>query len=278
MDNWIDYFNYLCEIAPNDIYMSHFSKSLISMCQNDSKKYANLEMQIGPVCHAEPDKIYQILKLFEVLVDNFDGLVAMKYQLMKRLSEAIKIDKSMTCLNLADMHITEDELSLILDALNVNPNIHILVLDYNDLDFTCRECKILSDFIKINKSIKYLGLNSTRIPDRGLKLICEALKVNTTLKMIGLSDNFIEDKGCGYISDMLDHNKSLVKLLFDNSNISAKGISEIAKSLKNNRSLRMIEIPHVECKDFMDMLKENTTLRQVRTMNVDRWLRLYQPA
>ena len=213
LDNWIDYFNYLCEIAPtNDIYMSRSSKSLISMCQNDSKKYDELKMQIGPVCHAEPDKIYQILTLFNVLGVSSD-LADVRYQIMKRLSEAIKTDESMTCLNLADMHITDDELSLILDALNVNPKIHILVLDYNNLDFTCRECKILSDFIKINKSIKYLGLNSTRIQDKGLKLICEALKVNNTLKIIGLSDNFIEDEGCGYISDMLDHNKILVESL-----------------------------------------------------------------
>ena len=34
------------------------------------------------------------------------------------------------------------------------------------------------------------------------------------------------------------------------------------------RSLRIIEIPHIECKDFTDILKENNTLRRVRSVNV----------
>ena len=184
---------------------------------------------------------------------------------MKRFSEAIKTeDELITFLILRDRHITADELSLILDALNVNKNIHLLVLCTNDLDYTGRECKILSDFIRINRSIKKIDLSSTRIQDSGLKSICEALKVNTTLKIVGLGDNFIGDEGCSYISDMLEHNKTLVGLsLEDNSNITHKGISEIAKSLRNNRSLKMITLPQVECKDFMDMLKENTALRVV---------------
>lgn len=107
-----------------------------------------------------------------------------------------------------------NELKNILDSLNTN--IIYICLTGCLLDF--KQICILSDFIKINITVKSLVLNKMNIDHISIKIISDAFKINNTIEKLYLFNNNI-GSGVKYIIDMLKINTSIKKLYLSQNNI-----------------------------------------------------------
>ena len=111
------------------------------------------------------------------------------------------------------------------DALKVNTTLTSIDLSGNNIQ--AAGALSLADALKVNTTLTSIDLRDNNIQAAGALSLAEALKVNTTLTSIDLGSNNIEDAGALSLTQALLINPCLLKL---------KGVDspEIAKTIKRN--------------------------------------------
>ena len=79
-----------------------------------------------------------------------------------------------------------------------------------------------------------LDLSHNKISDEGAKTLSEALKVNTALQWLGLDYNNISDEGAKALTESLKVNKALQESYLHSNNISDAVKQQIVRELKKN--------------------------------------------
>ena len=153
------------------------------------------------------------------------------------LSECLKEDDTLLELNMSKNQIMRGREKKIIEAIKVNKTLLKL-----DASFTkiCDE-DYISDYLKINKSLKELNMSGNMITSNGAKEIATAIRVNTTLKKLDLSCNKISDDGVGFISDGLKNNNSLQELNISRNEITSEGAQYIAEAIQVNTTQEITE-------------------------------------
>jgi hypothetical protein len=59
--------------------------------------------------------------------------------------------------------------------------------------------EILTEVLKLNKTVEKIDLNSNHITDLGINHLGMTLKVNNRLKLVKLSFNSLKDKSCEFL-------------------------------------------------------------------------------
>ena len=147
----------------------------------------------------------------------------------KVLIEGLKLNKSITALDLSDNKICSHAAPKFAELLKINSSLTKLNISNNNLlDVGC-----IIESLKINSSLIHLNLSRTLINPEGILKISEVLKINTTLKILKVNDCGINDKESDKIAESLKTNCSLRELhIHSNRNITFNGYSNLEASLK----------------------------------------------
>ena len=148
------------------------------------------------------------------------------------LSKALKVNSSLTNLNLSWNCITDSGASTLSQALKTNSTLTILDLSSNRIGESGVAC--LSGALKVNSTLASLRLGNNDLSDPGAASLSEALKVNSTLVSLDLSSNKISDPGAVSLSRALAANASLTDLNLRDNWISATGAASLFHALTLN--------------------------------------------
>ena len=113
-------------------------------------------------------------------------------------------------------------------------------LDLSHNKISDEGAKALSEALKVNTALQWLGLDYNNISDEGAKALAEVLKVNTALQRLDLNSNKISDEGAKALAEALKVNSALHRLDLRLNNISDEGAKALAEALKVNTALQKL--------------------------------------
>ena len=183
---------------------------------------------------------------------------------LKHLSETLKKNSSITSLDLSCNNIDAKGIECLSEALNTNNTITMLNLHNNNISNKGISC--LSGVLKTNSSITSIDLYKNNISD--IEHLSELLKKNSSITSIDLSGNNIDAKGLEHLSEALKINNTLTSINLYNNNINAKGLEHLSELLKKNSSITSIDLSgnNIEAKGLehlSEALKINNTLTSI---------------
>lgn len=68
---------------------------------------------------------------------------------------------------------------------------------------------VLGHRLRVNRTLKYLGLSNNKLPITGLKLLCEGLASNDTLETLILRNSGIDDDCIEVLAELFQKNTPL---------------------------------------------------------------------
>ena len=136
-----------------------------------------------------------------------------------------------------NININYDIVIAIAAILQINSPIILksLELDENNINNYC--IKILTEALKINRTLILLGLDNNNIGDEGAKALAEALKQNSTLENLYINRNNISDEGAIALAKALRDNITLKKLYMNRNKIGNKGAKALAIALTKSKEI-----------------------------------------
>lgn len=161
---------------------------------------------------------------------------------------------------------------------------HMAVLLKINTTLTCVElmgcsidddsCESIGTVLQSNTHIVMLNLSVNRIGSAGCKHIATALENNHTLKQLDLTSNRIGDEGCIQLAATITHNNTLARLRLSDNNIGNTAARAMSAALKINFSLMdLIILPNSISADdqyvLYFQLSRNTTIRIDRISRYD---------
>ena len=227
-------------------------KFLLEAIKECKRKEDDLHLQLAMLFGCNLDEFY-IDFFFEFLGE---GLTAI-------LSEVIKVNETVTCLNLPGNGICDAGATSIAEAIKVNKTL----TDLNLFGYGISDAGVssIAEAIKINKTLTDLNLSDNGVSDAGATSIAEAIEVNKTLTHLRLSDNGISDAGVTSIVEAIKVNKTLTSLDLSGNGISNAGATSIAEAIEVNKTLTDLDLSENGISDagatsIVEAIKVNETL------------------
>ncbi|KJE97322.1 hypothetical protein CAOG_07749 [Capsaspora owczarzaki ATCC 30864] len=126
----------------------------------------------------------------------------------------------------------------------------------------------IAEVLKVNTTLKALGLAKNQIGEAGAQAIAEALEVNTTMTSLSLNENRIGEAGAQAIADALKVNTTLTDLVLAKNPIGDVAVQAIAEALEVNTTLTELylwenQITCTGAQALAEALKANTTLTEL---------------
>ena len=226
-------------------------KFLLEAIKECERKEDDLHLQLAMLFGCNLDEFY--IDFFECLDE---GLTAI-------LSEVIKVNETVICLNLPGNGICDAGATSIAEAIKVNKTLTDLNLCGNGISYA--GVSSIAEAIKVNKTLTDLNLSDNGVSDAGAASIAEAIKVNKTLTHLRLSDNGISDAGVTSIVEAIKVNKTLTSLDLSGNGISDAGATSIAEAIKVNKTLTDLDLSENGISDagatsIVEAIKVNETL------------------
>ena len=227
-------------------------KFLLEAIKECKRKEDDLHLQLAMLFGCNLDEFY-IDFFFEFLGE---GLTAI-------LSEVIKVNETVTCLNLPGNGICDAGATPIAEAIKVNKTLTDLNLFGNGISDA--GVSSIAEAIKVNQTLTDLNLSDNGVSDAGATSIAEAIEVNKTLTHLRLSDNGISDAGVTSIVEAIKVNKTLTSLDLSGNGISDAGATSIAEAIKVNKTLTDLDLSENGISDagatsIVEAIKVNETL------------------
>ena len=179
------------------------------------------------------------------------------------LSEALRVNTCLTSLDLSYSSIHADGAHSLSEALRVNTSLTSLDLCYNSIDADAAHS--LSETLRVNTSLTSLGLNMNSIGNEGAHSLSEALRVNTSLTSLDLGMNSIGNEGASSLSEALRVNTSLTSLDLYKNSVGNEGAHSLSEALRVNTSLTSLRLSYNFIGDkgahsLSEALRVNTSL------------------
>ena len=233
-------------------------KFLLEAIKECKRKEDDLHLQLAMLFGCNLDEFY-IDFFFEFLGE---GLTAI-------LSEVIKVNETVTCLNLPGNGICDAGATSIAEAIKVNKTLTDLYLSENGVSDA--GAASIAEAIKVNKTLTNLDLSGNGISDAGATSIAEAIKVNKTLTDLDLSENGISDAGATSIVEAIKVNETLTNLDLSCTGICDAGATSIAEAIKVNKTLAYLTLAFNDISDagatsIAEAIKVNKTLTNLRLL------------
>ena len=148
----------------------------------------------------------------------------------------------------------------------------IRILNLSENNITIEGVKIISDFLKINKTLQKLNLshnNQNHFKAEGVKYIIEALIESPNIKWINLS--YMQLTGCGeYIGKFISGNNSIENIILRSVQLNAIDFKNIFDNIKNHKVIKLIDISMNDMggdksiQYIADGIKENKSLNSLK--------------
>ena len=182
------------------------------------------------------------------------------------LTEAVKVNTTLTVLNLMGINCGDAGAASLAEAMKVNTTLTQLDLSYNNIGDA--GAASLAEAIKVNTTLTKLDLLDNNIGDAGAASLAEAMKVSSTLTKLDLLDNNIGDAGAASFAEAMKVNTTLTKLDLSYNNIGDAGAASLAEVMKINTTLSELDlldnnIGDAGASSLAEAMKLNTTLTQL---------------
>ena len=259
-------------------------KFLLEAIKECERKEDDLHLQLAMLFGCNLDEFY-IDFIFEFLDE---GLTAILFEVIKvnetvtilnlpgngicdagatSIAEAIKVNKTLTNLNLSGNGISDAGATSIAEAIKVNKTLTDLNLSDNGVSDD--GATSIAEAIKVNRTLTDLRLSGNGVSDAGVTSIVEAIKVNKTLTNLDLSGNGISDAGATSIAEAIKVNKTLTNLNLSGNGISDAGATSIAEAIKVNKTLTNLDLSGNGISDagatsIAEAIKVNKTLTNLK--------------
>ncbi|WP_316354213.1 leucine-rich repeat domain-containing protein [Candidatus Trichorickettsia mobilis] len=191
-------------------------------------------------------------------------LIPMGIVEVQRLLAAIKLNGTITSLNLWANNIGKDGAKLIFEAL---PNLSITAIAISENQIGDTGAGFLADTLeKAESPVTFVRLWGNDIGNLGVKLLAQPLmQLGCKIKCLDLSYNGIGDLGADYIAAVLFANSSIELIDLSGNLIGNLGALTIAKAIASNNSLISLnlhnnQITAIGAEPFTIALHKNTTL------------------
>jgi Ran GTPase-activating protein (RanGAP) involved in mRNA processing and transport len=156
------------------------------------------------------------------------------------LCDALKINKTLTRLNLNGNRIGPQNTSKILDALQHNNT--MTELNFWDNDLNSGIAPSIACLLEINESLTELDLPNAHLTDLSCQIIAPALMKNRTITSLNLFMNNIGSEGSKALAEGLKFNKVLIRINLKNCQISDEGCIYLGEAIKTNQCLLHLDI------------------------------------
>ena len=187
------------------------------------------------ILYAELAQLFgKSLELVDLNLENFFP------PLFPALVLALRVNTSLTSLDLRDNSIDDEGASSLSEALRVNTSLTSLYLSHNY--FEHEGARSLSEALRVNTSLTSLDLSVNSIGAEGASSLSEALRVNTSLTSLDLSVNSIGDEGASSLSEALRMNTCLTSLHLSVNSIGDEGASSLSEALRMNTCLTSLHL------------------------------------
>ncbi|XP_014649689.1 PREDICTED: NACHT, LRR and PYD domains-containing protein 2 [Ceratotherium simum simum] len=182
------------------------------------------------------------------------------------LSSSLKINQSLTCLNLTANELLDEDAKLLYLTLR-HPKCFLQRLSLENCHLTEAYCKELSSALIVNQRLTHLCLAKNALGDDGVELLCEGLSYpECQLQTLVLWYCNITSEGCNHLSTLLQQNSSLTHLDLGLNHIGIIGLKFLCEALKkplcNLRCLWLwgCAITPFSCEDLSSALSSNQNL------------------
>ncbi|XP_067050400.1 NLR family CARD domain-containing protein 3-like isoform X2 [Acropora muricata] len=184
-------------------------------------------------------------------------------QSLSTLCLALRVNTSLTSLDLSGNSIGSKGASSLSEVLRVNTSLTSLCLTDNSIG--AEGASSLSEALRVNTSLTSLDLRVNSIGDEGANSLSKALKVNTTLTSLDLYFNSIGGEGASSLFEALRVNTSLTSLNLSHNSIGSEGASSLSEALRVNTSLTSLNLSRNPIRDegassLSEALRVNTSL------------------
>ncbi|MFN7095170.1 MAG: hypothetical protein ACK4M7_07380, partial [Burkholderiales bacterium] len=164
---------------------------------------------------------------------------------IKLLAKPLKTNRHLKSIYFASLsEITEKNYQILMDAFKANPFLEKLHFDATFKDNThiyLKKIKLLSEFIRDNKTLKEIGLCEDIFNNKGTKLLADALQNNQTLTSIGLPS--ISTDGRRLLVEALNKNSSLISVNFPSgNNINPPGFVSKMRAIARGNKQKATEL------------------------------------
>jgi hypothetical protein len=188
----------------------------------------------------------------------------------QQIADLLKIDPTLTELNLSGLGIRNNGAEAIIKALVGNKTLTSLNLSNNC--FNADGIHALSSVLETNTALIKLDLSRNPISDQGARIIGNFLKNNKTLQSLCLGAIELHSDGIDAIFNGLKKNKALSSLKIGNNSIGNDTVFSIAQALANNSSLKNLDLLGLEMniddlKILSEALQKNFRLTNLKINN-----------
>ena len=233
----------------------------LSDCLKEDDTLLELNMSKQEIIRGREKKITEAIKVNKTLL-KLDASGTKIHE--DFISDCLKINKSLKELNISKNEITSNGAQEIATAIRVNTTLEKLDLSCNEISND--GVRFISD--GLNNSLQELNISKNKITSEGAKYIADAIQVNTTLEKLDLSCNAVSDDGAAAISDSLQFNISLQQLNMSRNEITSEGAKKIAQVIHMNTTLKHLDLSINKIGDdganfISDGLKSNTSLQEL---------------
>ncbi|XP_078368369.1 uncharacterized protein LOC144652231 isoform X3 [Oculina patagonica] len=182
-------------------------------------------------------------------------------------TEALKINTTLTYLDLRGKQIDENGARSLSEVLKVNATLTYLDVSENNID-CCRGATFIFDALKHNTTLTNLNVSKNNIGNLGADSLSSALKHNATLTNLDVSKNNIGSGGAYSLSSALKQNATLNNLDVSKNNIGAGGAYSLSSALKQNATLNNLDVSKNNigsggAYSLSSALKQNATLNNL---------------
>ncbi|XP_067050418.1 protein NLRC3-like isoform X4 [Acropora muricata] len=246
-------------------------KSIVSVVNvSDRKSRDNrtyLRLALSLISESElffSEKLYaELVHLFGKSLELVDLNGRDFFGLFSTLFLALKVNTSLTSLDLYYNFIGDEGAHSLSEALRVNTSLTSLDLCLNSIH--AEGAHSLSEALRVNTSLTSLDLSVNSIGNEGAHSLSEALRVNTSLTSLDLSENSIGDEGAHSLFEALRVNTSVTSLALRLNSIHAEGAHSLSEALRVNTSVTSLYLSENSIGDegahsLFEALRVNTSL------------------
>ena len=165
----------------------------------------------------------------------------------RKLAKYLLASKILTHLNLSDNSIHYEGSRYIAQALKVNKSLKHLNLKLNRIDDK-GGAKLCNDLQNNHSQLESLSLSSNSLGHMFCESLSEFLKLNKTIKRLDISCNFIEDSNASTLKDSLESNTNIIEVDVRNNQLSLPVEREINEIVTKNLLLSK-NIPYQKVPD-----------------------------
>ncbi|KAF9948443.1 hypothetical protein BGZ72_009648 [Mortierella alpina] len=151
------------------------------------------------------------------------------------IAEVLKVNSTLTTLDLQNNNIRDDEAKALAEALKTNWTVATLNLENNSIGSD--GAKALAGSLKTNSTVTTLNLANNSIGLDGTKALAGSLKTNSTLTTLGLESNKIGSDGAEALAEALKTNSTLTTLGLQGNKIGYYGVLALSTVSKTNSAL-----------------------------------------